>query len=284
MSAPSEVFIFSSDVKNGAINKSVDGSRFTVQFTNPVFLPENAYNAKLEVLQATIWNNSPNISSAKGNNTFTISDNSGNHTVAVSDGLYDIDTLYTELAQRFDNLPVSRPLFPFGDYFAPFSGNESTNKLYITFKNTGSAGNPQILWANSTLRDVMGFASTSPTRPPQSYTANHEYSLTSPLFPKFNAYNSFIIHSDLVNDGIQLNNSFDRIISKIPITTSVGTIENYIGTESTIFAMCNNLIGRQSAKWSAEFYLTSETGEPLDTLGENWDIVIKISWLERQNE
>ena len=44
---PSEVYIFSSDERNGATNISPDGSQFSIQFTNALFLPSNAYNAKL---------------------------------------------------------------------------------------------------------------------------------------------------------------------------------------------------------------------------------------------
>ena len=40
---PSEAFIISSAVENGATNKSSDGSAFEVQFTRPLFLPPNAY-------------------------------------------------------------------------------------------------------------------------------------------------------------------------------------------------------------------------------------------------
>ena len=70
MPRPSEAFIISSAVENGATNKSSDGSSFELQFTRPLFLPSNAYNAKLEVIQANIWNKSPNISQ----NTFTLKD------------------------------------------------------------------------------------------------------------------------------------------------------------------------------------------------------------------
>ena len=131
---PSECLIISSNPANGAINRSADGSKFSVQLTNPLYLPENAYNAKLQIVQASIWNNSPNISQSFNNNVMTIQDDDGTYSVTIPDGLYDIDILYDTLALLFDNLEVSRPTFPFKDMF-DIEGNEATNRIYITFKN-----------------------------------------------------------------------------------------------------------------------------------------------------
>ncbi len=49
----------------------------SVAFTNPLFLPENATNARIELIGSQIWNNSPNITSA--NNRFAIKDPNGKH-------------------------------------------------------------------------------------------------------------------------------------------------------------------------------------------------------------
>lgn len=276
---PSECFIFSSDSKNGAFNKSVDGSRFSIQMNEPFFLPPNAYNARLSVIQASIWNNSPNISSALNNNKFVLYDSNGTHTVYVQDGLYDIDSLYSQLAFQFDNLQFNRPFFPFREYFS-FSGNESTNRLYITYLNSGQTGAPEIKWADSTITATLGFLPSSPTKPSNPYTPSHEFSLESPNTPRFNAYNSFVLHSDLVNAGIRINDSFDQIIAQIPITSNVGELTMFKATAPQVACLCNNLIGPQSARWNFEFWLTSETGVPLDTRGENYDFIVEIDWLE----
>ena len=279
---PSETFIFSSNPDNGAVNRSEDGSQFSVQFVNPLYLPSNARNAKIEIIQANIWNVSPNISEALGNNMMTIQDDSGKHTVYLADGLYDIDTVYDGLALMFDNIPDHRPLFPFKDYFL-FGGQDSTNRMYIQFKSSGAEGNAEILWNESSITEMLGFLPTSPTKPSTESKTDHEHSIFSPHAPKFNAYNSFVIHSDLVSEGIQLNNSFDNIIGQIQITTDTGTIETFRAIAPNPFALCNNLIGTQNARYRATFRLTSETGQPLDTMGEYWDITLLISWLEQEN-
>ncbi len=278
---PSECFIFSSNPENGAINRSADGSKFSVQLTNPLYLPDNAYNAKLEVIQASIWNNSPNISQSFNNNVMTIQDSNGTHTVTIPDGLYDIDILYDTLALLFDNLETNRPTFPFKDMF-DIEGNEATNRIYIIFKNTASSANPEILWAQSTIDDFLGFTDTSPTQPVNPSSPSHDYSIVAENPARFNAYNSFVIKSDIVNTGIQINDSFNGTIAQIQITSNPGEIQNFRATEPNIFSLCNNLIGMNSAKYTLTFELVSETGLALDTRGEYYDFVIMLSWLEDQ--
>src|SRR5690348_11591732 len=61
-------FTFSSDTKVGAENVSTDGSVFQVTMDNPIMIPKSAIDCNVGVLQAEIWNNSPNISASFGNN------------------------------------------------------------------------------------------------------------------------------------------------------------------------------------------------------------------------
>ena len=277
---PAACYIFSSNPDNGAINRTPDGSRFSISLTNPLYLPENAYNAKLEVIQANIWNNSPNISQSLGNNEFTIYDDIGSYTATVSDGLYDVDTLYDSLAVIFDNMQGTRPQAPFKDIF-DFQGNESTNRLSIVFKYS-AAYVYHIDWYMSTMREILGFNINSPSEPVIPPNASHNTSITAPDASIFNAYNSFVIHTDLVNTGIQLNNNFSQIICQLPITSNPGELETYKSSEPNIFSLCNELIGLRSAKYNVSFWLTSETNVPLDTRGEYYDLVLQISWLEAE--
>ena len=161
-------------------------------------------------------------------------------------------------------------------------GNEATNRVYIVFKNQGSDSNPEILWAQSLIDDFLGFDATSPTKPLNPSSPSHEYSLIAENPAKFNAYNSFVIKSDLVNTGIQTNNDFNNTIAQIQISSNPGEIQNFRATEPNIFSLCNNLIGANNARFSINFSLTSETGVPLDTRGEYYDFVIQLSWLEDQ--
>lgn len=274
---PSETFIFSSSIENGALNKSSDGSKFTINFDSPLFIPENAVNPKLAVISANIWNNSPNISALLNNNKFEIKDSQGTYSVTVPDGNYDIDTLNQTLGTSFDNLTPVRPFFPFSNYFA-ITGNNATQRVNIEFKYASSSADQQIIWANTTMRDLLGFDATSPTVPPLAPNPSHNTFLIAPSPARFNSYNSFIIHSSLVNNGIQLNNNFFNIISVIPITAPTGTLNIYQAQEPYNFSICTNLVGELNRKYSADFSLTDETNQPLNTSGEDYDFIILLSW------
>ena len=65
-------FILDSSILGGAINKTADGSAFSVQLDPPLIIPSNAINATLDVEESAIWNTTPNIfdSGQKQNNLF----------------------------------------------------------------------------------------------------------------------------------------------------------------------------------------------------------------------
>jgi len=65
-------FILDSSILGGAINKTADGSGFSVQLDPPLIIPPNAINATIDVEESAIWNTTPNIfdSGPKQNNLF----------------------------------------------------------------------------------------------------------------------------------------------------------------------------------------------------------------------
>ena len=275
---PSQVFMFSSAVENGAINKSADGSYYSIQFTNPLFLPEEAINPQIAVIGANIWNNSPNISVVLNNNKFTIQDVNGVHTVTVPDGNYDIDSLDQTLEILFssqENALGNRLYYPYNQYFR-ILGNNATQKINIEVFYAQNA-DQQILWDQSTSRNILGFESNSPTTPSIPQQASNPSWMIAPNIAKFNAYNSFVIHSDLVLTGIQLNNNFYNIISIIPITATTGTLNIFEAHDPYPFSVINNLVGINNARYNASFWLTDEKNKPLFQ-SENWDIVVLMTY------
>ena len=278
----SECMIFSSSSSNGALNKSQNNDEFSVQFTSPIFLPPNALNARLEVIAGQIWNNSPNITSA--NNKIVIPDVNGLHEIYVEQGLYDYTSLFQQIALQYDNKSANpAPYWRFEDVFK-WEGNYSTQKLSITYLYTNDAklNQLEIIWNQSTITSLLGFTNTSLTRPAKVSTASVNYSIVSDTYSKFNTYNSFLIQSDLVNTGISVNNNFNNIIGQVPIPPdSVGTLINYRASTPNMFAMCNNLIGMNNAKYQARFKITDEnTG--LLIFPDDYTFTIMISWFESE--
>jgi hypothetical protein len=166
----------------------------------------------------------------------------------------------------------------FEDMFS-FSGNYSTQKLSITYLYLNNAGLNQveIVWNESTITSLLGFTSSSPTRPATLSTPSVNYSITSDTYAKFNTYNSYLIKSDLVSQGISVNNNYANIIGIVPIEAdSIGTLMNYKPTNPNIFATCSNLVGIQHARYSARFTISNENNDDV-IMPDDWFITLTVS-------
>ena len=86
-------YIFSSSPSQGALNIRDEGSRFSVQMNYPLYIPNGAKNATCEVVQANIWNTSPNIGPSFNNDMFVAFDGTNMISIKIDKGLYDIQTL-----------------------------------------------------------------------------------------------------------------------------------------------------------------------------------------------
>ena len=68
--------ILDSDENSGALQKSADGSTFSVQFDQPILIPKNAINPTLDVEESAVWFSTPNIFDGStgeiSNNTFRV--------------------------------------------------------------------------------------------------------------------------------------------------------------------------------------------------------------------
>jgi hypothetical protein len=242
-------------------------------------MPDEATNCQIAVIAADIWNNSPNISSKLGNNTMSIEDSvNGIVSVVIPDGNYDVESLdqmlsvlYSSATNGFGN----RLFYPYSQYYR-ITGNNATQKINIEVYEAPLASQ-KILWNQSTIRNILGFNSDSPTVPPVLPQVGAPSFMVAPNIAKFNAYNSFVVHSDLVHSGIQLNNNYYNIISLIPITAATGTLNVYSASYPYVFSGVGNLVGQMNARYNANFWLTDEKNIPL-TMSENWDIVVQITY------
>ncbi|MEI7669924.1 MAG: hypothetical protein WCJ33_07570 [Pseudomonadota bacterium] len=261
----------------------MSNNQFSVNFTpNPLQLPDNAENCKIEIISGQIWNSSPNVITGK-NDVFTIQDASGIHSINIEQGQYDVDSLYQQIALQFNNKPSNQAMY-FSSFETVFKfvPNYSTQKLSIEFLyiDNASLNQVRILWNQSTITELLGYTSSSPTRPSKVSTIDANYSITGESYGKFNAYNSFIIQSDLVDTGISINNNYSQIIGQIDIPpNSVGSLISYRATNPNVFALCNNLRGSTGAKYQCVFRIRDENGDPI-IMPDNWFITVMISWFE----
>ena len=255
-------YIFNSDPASGSQQLSADGSSFTVTLNLPISIPNSAVDATAGVLQANIWNTSPNISAQFNNNIFrftTLQAPAGTYTITIPDGLYGVEDLNTYLSSQFVNLGLSANLISIG-------GDNSTQKSILTFEFGGDSVDFTV--ANS-VRTVLGFNSEVLTAP------SNNFSFYSENIASFNRNNSYIIASNLVAQGIPVNNQSAGILTTVPIDIAPGSQINY-QPQNVIWFDCTELIGRP--KLNISFRLLNQDLEATPTGGEFWAFTLLIRY------
>lgn len=255
-------YIFNSDPASGAQQISADGSSFTVTLNLPISIPSSAVDAIGGVLQANIWNTSPNISALFSNNTFTFTTTqapAGTYTITIPDGLYSVEGLNTFLSSQFVNLGFSPTLISIG-------GDNSTQRSILTFEFSGDSVN---FTTTTSVRTVLGFNSQILTAP------SNNFSYYSDNIASFNRNNSYIIASNFVSQGIPVNNQSAGILTTVPIDIAPGSQINYQPQNVIWFDICE-LIGK--SKLNIQFRLLNQDLEPTPTGGEFWSFTMLIKY------
>ena len=249
--------LFSSDPANGAINRSADGSTFTVNLEGSgLGIPRNATNVNLQVVNSELWWNTPNIVAGQNAN-FRYTTGGVTYTVVIPTGLYSVSQLDTAVNRETGN----QDLF----LIEPDVGQ---GKIQITFKNAGDSidfSYPQ------SFNDLIGFEAKSYPSPGANQT------IVGPNTAKFSETSYFLIQSDITNQGLLFNGTYDSIIAKILITSHPGSQVLYQPVNPTLID-ASNLLGDRRRRY--QFSLLTNTKERADTLGEYWSVQLRISYFE----
>ena len=252
-------FFFSSDPYNKAQNVSQDGSQFTVVLDQPICLPQAAMAATLSVTQASIWNNSFNISTSFGNDKIRIVTGESVLDLTIPDGLYSLSGLNSYLATQFVNLSLPSNLIL-------ISGDDATQKSIITFLNDGDS--VDFTQVNS-VRNILGFNSRV------VISALAGFSEFSDEPANFNRVNSYLILSNLVSQGIPVNSIGQGIICQVPITVPPGSQINY-QPYNPIQVDASELVGMGKNVFS--FSLVDQNLRATPTAGESWNFVVVLNY------
>lgn len=257
-------FILDSGSAN-ALNKSDDGSRFNVVLQRPIAIPSEASYAYLTVYDASIWNNIYNIQEGV-NDTWYIEYDDGmvvtNDTIVLLPGLYDVDHLNSALLRELEN----HPIFP--DNLFNVIPDTATSRTVIQFNFSGV----QIDFTfNDTPRDILGFdARLVPLVP----TTGIQYSI-SDNEAQFNNINYFLISSDIIHEGLRINDTYYQTIAKVPITAKPGSLINY-QPQNVPKLQCNELIG--ALRSDITVWISNELLQPVNTNGETWSVAFNIHY------
>ena len=92
---------------------------------------------------------------------------------------------------------------------------------------------------------------------------------------QLNRINSFLIHTDLVHDGLSINSSYDSILTDIQLTVSPGSLLTY---RPYIPYRVTGKHLKYGTKDLITFRLTDEQNRHIDTFGEEWSLTIIIRY------
>lgn len=259
--------IISSDSDTGAINKSTDGSRFEIQLENGLEIPKGAHNCTIQVENATIWNSVANVITGV-NDTITIdglnaSDAGTTYTIVLPQGLYNLSQLNSTIEYmlrdaggKFDPLPQ-----------VSFTADEATNKveMHVNYDGVTVRFN-----AARTIGQMLGFASTT-----FGDYANAPDTILATSVATLNNIDYFLIHSDLTNLGMRVNNKYYQTIAQVLIDVAPGSqIISQPNHPPKID--CPHLIG--SNRSHIRFWLTNHQNEAVNTSGENFSMRVVFKY------
>jgi hypothetical protein len=263
---------FSSASGLGSSKTNGLGNRFSVQLNTPLTIPRLSVYASLEVVSAKVWNSSPNISEVIGNNRIYFDYQGVSYDVVFPDGLYGIDEMNMFMTIYFSNDSV----LP-NDLFV-FEESGATQKLSIKFNYAGVTID---FTQPDACIDVMGFYTTH-DETSDAFTSTvivtsaiAGESSIAPNEARFNRVVNYYIVSNLLSDGIPINNRSNGVICEVPITVRAGSLINFVPT-NPLRVDCSDLIGQ--SKQLLSFGLVDQLGREVSTSGEDWSLAIVIRY------
>ena len=267
--------IVSSDEKTGAVNKSLDGSRFEIQMDGDgLMIPNDAVNCTVEVEEATIWWSIPNIITGQNDRFYVFGDSDDAvpvpqlYSLTIPQGLYDLSALnlaiLSELesqgARTLDGTGASLPLIS-------MSADSSTQKVRLRFNYSNVY--VDFTQAN-TMREILGFNSAV-----YGPYGGAPINILADTTAAFNTVNYFLIHSDIVSKGVRFNNTFNQTIAQVLINVAPGS--QIVSTPfNPARSDASDLAG--SRRTNLRFWLTDDQDRAVNTNNENWSARIVIHY------
>jgi hypothetical protein len=264
---PQEItMIVSSDPKSGAVNRSSDGSYFEINLEDGLHVPKEALNVNVEVEDSTVWWTVPNIITGVNDLLFITGPNTSDvstlFTVTIPQGLYDLSGLNEAIARELEQ--AGAKIDP--DPLISLSPDEATQRVEIRFSYAGTSID---FTQAQTPRDILGFDALV-------YSITGGNPQLAPNTAAFNTINYFLIHSDLTNKGIRINNNYSQTLTRVLIDVPPGSqIVSQPFNPPRINA--EELAGTK--RTTLRFWLTDDENRRVNTAGEYWSARIVIHYL-----
>jgi hypothetical protein len=254
-----QVVLFANSANNSYISPAKD--QFTVDFEQAVYIPQEVKNVTIEVVNASMWNSFHNIETDV-NDQLWIEFNNGadQYNITIPPGIYDLealnDTIQRQLPPAFRNKVI-------------FSGDKATQKVVIYLKDIGSK---VIFNVPNSAGTICGFGDSD--APAIGRTSVVNTYVVAPNVAQFGAVTNIVIHSDIITNGI-ISSNMKQVLAQIPINVDVGALMVYEPI-NPIKIECNHLLNNYL--YNARFWITDQNNNPLNTNGENWNLMMVIRY------
>lgn len=265
-------YFFSSSEQLGAINKDRNGSRFQIALQKPITVPPAAIDVSIECIAANIWHYSPNVSAEFNNNTFHFQYAGVDIPIVLPDGLYGADSLNKTVQRLLSAVDIpGSPGVKFAESSILIYGNVATQRIVIQMAG-GLSLNVDTALPNN-IAPLIGFTvGTVGTLVTSQYVGHY---FEGDQLAEINRINAYLLHSDIVQDGISINSSFDSILAEIQLTARAGSLLTY---RPYIPYKVSGKHLKFGPKDFLTFYLTDELNRPVDMFGENYSFTIVIKY------
>lgn len=272
MPVVTQEIIFSSDPAAGAQDTTSGGDVFSVNFSDPIVVPKDAYQVEVQMIESVIWFTVPNITTTNQNIRITgpdINDVLRVYDVVIPKGLYDLSALSAAILRELEAAPFKAKQNPYP--LVSFSADDATSKviLYLNYDTV----QVDFSVANS-VGPILGFSTLGGDNPvgplvgtPLPVTAND--------VARFNTINSFLVHCDLARSGIRLNNLYYQIIGNPLIDVAPGKQILYAPQYPPI-CEADHLKGAHRTR--VKCWLTDDQNNAIDTNGEFWSFRLRLTY------
>lgn len=261
--------LLSSDATNGAVNKTDDGSEFTVNLDDEnIIIPAEAVDCNLWLQDAEYFFTFPNVLTGVNDQiTIDYDDGIGTYSFAltIAQGLYSI----TDLDEAIQVLLLNEVGYPEASSLIELLGHDATQKVLIKYNFDGIRVD---LTGAQTFRDLIGFESGEyPTAGPSSENTFD----TAQNVANFNTLKYVLFSCDLCDNGFANNNRYDFFVARSLIDKNVGQQVTYVPPLKQKLA-ANNLIGKKLSR--TRIKLLDDKGEDVNTNNETYSVHVVIEY------
>lgn len=249
-----------------------NGSTFEVALEEPIMVPATAKYCWLRILNAEVPNTNPNIITDV-NDKLYFSYNFGggavNDEITFPQGIYDIDSINDEIERQLYEID------PLLTYSFRFGANTATQKAMLVIDTTGGAPAVTIDFSinyDQTIGYLLGYNNDT-----YVFAQNIKTQVSPPNTARINTTEFFLLHCDLVQNGIRFNNTWTQIIARVIIDSGAGSmIEHRPFNIPKIDA--SELIGNYKTK--IKTWVTDQNNQLINTSGENFTVSVVIYYIQ----